>query len=58
MLLLAAATIVVICFALAATREEAQQSAAHLQSELTDPDVEVWVTKCIAHGIHLAESEN
>jgi 4-diphosphocytidyl-2-C-methyl-D-erythritol kinase len=42
-------------FALAATREEAQQIAVQIQIELPDPDLEVWVTKFIAHGIHLAE---
>jgi 4-diphosphocytidyl-2-C-methyl-D-erythritol kinase len=45
-------------FALAATREEAQQIAASIQAELPDPDLEVWVTKFIAHGIHLAESDH
>ncbi len=45
-------------FALAATREEAQQIAASIQAELPDPDLEVWVTKFIAHGIHFAESDH
>ena len=45
-------------FALAATREEAQQIAASIQADLPDPNLEVWVTKFIAYGIHLAESEN
>lgn len=45
-------------FALAATREEAQQIAASIQAELPDPDLGVWVTKFIAHGIHLAESDH
>jgi 4-diphosphocytidyl-2-C-methyl-D-erythritol kinase len=45
-------------FALAATREEAQQIAALIQAELPDPDLKVWVTKFIAHGIHLAEPEH
>jgi 4-diphosphocytidyl-2-C-methyl-D-erythritol kinase len=44
-------------FALAATKEEAQKLAAQLQMELPDPDLEVWVTKFIPHGIHLAESD-
>jgi len=45
-------------FALAATRQEAQYIAASIQTELPDPDLEVWVTKFIAHGIHLAESDH
>ncbi|WP_404786025.1 4-(cytidine 5'-diphospho)-2-C-methyl-D-erythritol kinase [Altericista sp. CCNU0014] len=44
-------------FALAATREEAQRIATQIQIELPDPDLEVWVTKFIGRGIHLAESE-
>ncbi len=45
-------------FALAATREEAKQIAAQIQIELPDPDLEVWVTKLIPHGIHLAEPDH
>jgi 4-diphosphocytidyl-2-C-methyl-D-erythritol kinase len=45
-------------FALATTRAEASQIAAQIQSELPDPDLEVWVTKFTTHGIHLAEHEN
>jgi 4-diphosphocytidyl-2-C-methyl-D-erythritol kinase len=44
-------------FALAATRQEAQQIAASIEAALPDPDLEIWVTKFIAHGIHFAESD-
>jgi 4-diphosphocytidyl-2-C-methyl-D-erythritol kinase len=45
-------------FALAPTREEAQQIAAQIQIELPDPDLAFWVTKFMTHGIYLAESEH
>jgi 4-diphosphocytidyl-2-C-methyl-D-erythritol kinase len=44
-------------FALAATREEAKQVAAQIKIELPDPDLAVWVTKFITHGVYLATSE-
>jgi 4-diphosphocytidyl-2-C-methyl-D-erythritol kinase len=42
-------------FALAQTQEEARQMAAQLKADLSDPDLEVWVTKFMTHGIYLAD---
>jgi 4-diphosphocytidyl-2-C-methyl-D-erythritol kinase len=45
-------------FALATTREDANQIAAQVKAELPDPDLEIWVTKFMTHGIYLAEAED
>lgn len=44
-------------FTLAESRDEAHRIAAQVTTEFSDPDLEVWVTKFISHGIHLAPSE-
>ncbi|MCG9891464.1 MAG: 4-(cytidine 5'-diphospho)-2-C-methyl-D-erythritol kinase [Thermosynechococcaceae cyanobacterium MS004] len=44
-------------FALADNSQDAQQIASQLSQELPDPDLDVWVTKLIAHGIHLAPTD-
>ncbi|HEY9828770.1 MAG TPA: 4-(cytidine 5'-diphospho)-2-C-methyl-D-erythritol kinase [Stenomitos sp.] len=43
-------------FALASTRDEAQQIAAETRAQFPSPDLELWVTKFISHGIHLVDS--
>jgi 4-diphosphocytidyl-2-C-methyl-D-erythritol kinase len=42
-------------FALAQTQAEAQSIATHLKTNLVDPDLELWVTQFMSHGIYLAE---
>jgi 4-diphosphocytidyl-2-C-methyl-D-erythritol kinase len=44
-------------FALAQTPSDADQIAEQIRAEFTDPDLEVWVTKFISNGIHLASIE-
>jgi 4-diphosphocytidyl-2-C-methyl-D-erythritol kinase len=44
-------------FALTQTRSEANQIAEQIRAEFADPDLEVWVTKLISNGIHLAPIE-
>jgi 4-diphosphocytidyl-2-C-methyl-D-erythritol kinase len=44
-------------FALATTREAANQVAAQIKTELPNSDLEVWVTKFMTHGVYLAASE-
>lgn len=39
-------------FALAPSQTQAEQIASQLQQRLPDPDLEIWVTRCIATGIH------
>ena len=41
-------------FALAESREQAQTLAAQTQQTLQDPDLEVWITKFVPNGVHLA----
>ena len=41
-------------FALAHTRSEANQMAEQTKAELDDPDLDLWVTRLISKGIHLA----
>lgn len=40
-------------FALSATQIEAQKIADQIKTEFADPDLDLWVTKFISHGIHL-----
>jgi 4-diphosphocytidyl-2-C-methyl-D-erythritol kinase len=42
-------------FALTQTREEAQQIATQINEELTDPNLDLWVSKFITHGIHYSK---
>jgi 4-diphosphocytidyl-2-C-methyl-D-erythritol kinase len=44
-------------FALAQTLGNANQIADQIKTEFSDPDLEVWVTKFISNGIHLASIE-
>jgi 4-diphosphocytidyl-2-C-methyl-D-erythritol kinase len=44
-------------FALTQTLGEANQIAEQIRAESTDPDLEVWTTKFISNGIHLASTE-
>jgi 4-diphosphocytidyl-2-C-methyl-D-erythritol kinase len=41
-------------FALTESKDEAEQIAAQVKTEFLDPDLEVWVTKFISHGVYLA----
>lgn len=41
-------------FALTDSREKAQTLANEVQQTLQDPDLEIWVTKFVPHGVHLA----
>jgi 4-diphosphocytidyl-2-C-methyl-D-erythritol kinase len=45
-------------FVLASTWEEAQQIATQIQIELPDPDLALWVTQFMTHGVYLAEPEH
>ncbi len=44
-------------FALTQTQNEASQIADQIRAEFADPDLEMWVTKFISNGIHLASTE-
>jgi 4-diphosphocytidyl-2-C-methyl-D-erythritol kinase len=41
-------------FALTDSRDKAQTIAAHTQQTLQDPDLQVWITKFVPRGVHLA----
>ena len=43
-------------FALAQTRSEANLIAEQVKAEINEPDLDLWVTRLIAQGIHLAPS--
>jgi 4-diphosphocytidyl-2-C-methyl-D-erythritol kinase len=41
-------------FALTDSRERAQIIATHTQQTIQDPDLQVWITKFVPRGVHLA----
>jgi 4-diphosphocytidyl-2-C-methyl-D-erythritol kinase len=44
-------------FGLTQTHSEATQIADQIKAELTDPDLDIWITKFISNGIHLSSPE-
>lgn len=44
-------------FTLTQTHSQANQIADQIKAEFTDPDLEIWITKLISNGIHIASTE-